>query len=134
MSISIQRRELNSQPSDCESPPSRHSLVDSSMPSFLPPRVWVPSTPSTLLSIYIDLFLVEKTKINKKGPGLVNFLEENKSCSLKCVHKSLGTKKAWKAIFPEIIQTSIFDWGMLYYFDRDILTTDTINFFQLTKF
>ena len=31
----------------------RRSSVDSSMPSILPPRVHVPSTPSTLLSIYI---------------------------------------------------------------------------------
>ena len=31
----------------------RHSSVDSSTPSILPPRLWVPSTPSTLLSFYI---------------------------------------------------------------------------------
>ena len=31
----------------------RHSSVDSSAPSILPPQVWVPSTPSLLFSIYI---------------------------------------------------------------------------------
>ena len=31
----------------------RYSSVDSSAPSILPPQVWVPSTPSTLSSIYI---------------------------------------------------------------------------------
>ena len=45
----------------------RHSSVDSSAPSILLPRVQVPSTPSMLLSIYIDLCHEEKTKINKKA-------------------------------------------------------------------
>ena len=50
--------------------------MDSSAPSILPPQVRAPSTPSTLLSIYIDLCHVEKTKINKKRPGLSHFLKE----------------------------------------------------------
>ena len=33
----------------------RHSSVDLSAPSILPPRVRVTSTPSILLSIYIEL-------------------------------------------------------------------------------
>ena len=47
----------------------RNSSVNSSVPSKLLPRVQVPSTPSKLLSIYIDLCHMEKTKINKKRPG-----------------------------------------------------------------
>ena len=45
----------------------RHSLLDSSVPSILPPWVWVPNTQSVLLSIYIDLCHVEKTNINKRA-------------------------------------------------------------------
>ena len=51
----------------------RHSSVDSSTPTILPPRVRVPSTPSMLLSIYVDLCHVEKTKINKKGARIGPF-------------------------------------------------------------
>ena len=50
-----------------------HSSVDSSVPSILPPWVWVPSSPSMILTIYIDLCHVDKTKINKKRPGLAHF-------------------------------------------------------------
>ena len=49
-----------------------HSSVDYSAPSMLTPQVRVPSTPSMLLSIYIDLCHVEKTKINKQRPGVAN--------------------------------------------------------------
>ena len=38
----------------------RHSSEDSSAPSILPPRVWVPSTHFTLLSIYIWIVSCEK--------------------------------------------------------------------------
>ena len=51
--------------------------VDSSAPTILPPRVRVPSTPSMLLSIYIDLCHVEKTKINKKEARIGPFLKRN---------------------------------------------------------
>ena len=44
------------------------------MPFILPPRVRVPSTPSTLVLIFIDLCHGEKTKINEKRPGLAHFL------------------------------------------------------------
>ena len=44
------------------------------MPFILPPRVRVPSTPSTLLLIFIDLCNGEKTIINEKRPGLAHFL------------------------------------------------------------
>ena len=40
--------------------------------SILQPRVRVPSTPSKILSIHIDLCRVEKTKINEKRPGLAH--------------------------------------------------------------
>ena len=52
------------------------SSVDSSAPSILTPQVRVPSTPSTLLPIYIDFYHVEKTNINKKWPGLAHFLKQ----------------------------------------------------------
>ena len=50
----------------------RRSSVDLSAPSVLLPLVWVPSKPSTLFSIFIDLCHLEKTKINKKRPRLDN--------------------------------------------------------------
>ena len=50
-----------------------HSSVVLFAPSVLPPRVWVPSTPSTLLSIYIWIFSCEKDKNKqKKRPGLAH--------------------------------------------------------------
>ena len=54
----------------------RLSLVDSSVPSILPPRGRVPSTPSTLLSIYTGWCHAEKTKINKKRPVLAYFFKK----------------------------------------------------------
>ena len=47
-----------------------YSSVDSSAPSILPPRVRVPSTPFTLLLIYIDLCCVEKDK-NKQNVAMI---------------------------------------------------------------
>ena len=43
-----------------------NSSVNSSAPSILPPQVQVPSTPSKLLSFFIKLCNVEKTKITQK--------------------------------------------------------------------
>ena len=42
-----------------------HSSVGLSAPSILPPRVWIPSTPSMLL-FELKLWHDEKTKINRK--------------------------------------------------------------------
>ena len=64
----------------------RHGSVDSSVPSILPPRVRVPSTPSMLLSIYILQFTIyilhlEKMKIKREvgiGPF---FLKKHKILS-----------------------------------------------------
>ena len=56
----------------------RHSSVDLSAPSTLPPRIRVPSSPPMLLSIYIDLCHVEKTKIKQKEGGLALFLNNSK--------------------------------------------------------
>ena len=50
--------------------PAIGSSVDLSAPSILPPQVRVRSTPSTPLSIYIDLYHVEKVNINKKEAGI----------------------------------------------------------------
>ena len=49
-------------------PGCRHSSVDSSAPSILPSRVWVPSTPSTLVEIVYLSFECEKNK-NKQKRG-----------------------------------------------------------------
>ena len=54
----------------------RQSSVDSSVPTRLTPRVWVPSMPSMLLSFSANFQLYlscEKNKINKKRPGLALF-------------------------------------------------------------
>ena len=51
----------------------RHSLVDLSATSILPPQVQLPSTPSMLLSfiiifvLYLSLQCETRTKINKRG-------------------------------------------------------------------
>ena len=52
----------------------RHSSVDSSAPTILPPRVWVPSTQSRLLSLYLSCEKDEnKPKEAGFGPFLKNF-------------------------------------------------------------
>ena len=58
------------------------------------PRLEVPSSPSMLLSIYIDLCHLEKTKINKKRTELAHFLK-------KWLAKyRLIIKKHYRAIIP----------------------------------
>ena len=49
--------------------PIGHSSVDLSATSILPPRVRVPSTRSTFLSIYIWIGSCGKDENNKKRPG-----------------------------------------------------------------
>ena len=60
----------------------RSSSVDSSAPSILPPLVWVPSTPSTLFSIYIVQIVYlsfelecEKNKNKQKEAGIGPYLK-----------------------------------------------------------
>ena len=53
----------------------RHSSVDLFAPSILLPQVLVPSTPSMLLSIYIDFSHVENTKMNKMRPEFGPFFK-----------------------------------------------------------
>ena len=67
-----ERRNIADSTIDCGSflmghPRPRFHLFS---PSILPPRVWGPSTPSMLLSIYNWIVMWKKTKINKKRPGL----------------------------------------------------------------
>ena len=53
-----------------------HSSVESPAPTILPPRVWVPSTPSMLLSFivkFVRYLSCEKNEINKNRPGLADF-------------------------------------------------------------
>ena len=60
----------------------RHSSVDSSALSILPPQVRLPSTPSTLLSfivkfvLFLSLQCEKRTKVTKKRPGLAHFLKK----------------------------------------------------------
>ena len=54
----------------------RHSSEDSSAPSILLPQVRVPSTPSTLLSIYIWIESCGKDKNKQKEAGIGPFLKE----------------------------------------------------------
>ena len=60
----------------------RQSSVDSSVPTILPPRVWVPSTPSMLVSLLVFVLYLpwEKNKIKQKeaefGP-LKSFNNDN---------------------------------------------------------
>ena len=61
----------------------RHCSVDSSVPSILPPRVRLPSMPSTLFSIivkfvlYLSMWCEKRTKINKKEAGFGPFLKNS---------------------------------------------------------
>ena len=59
--------------------PSRHSSVQSSAPTIMPPRVRVPSTPSMLFRLQYLCYIcpVKRTKINKKEAGFGLF-EKNK--------------------------------------------------------
>ena len=51
----------------------RHYPVVSSVPTILRPWVQIPSTPSTLFSICIEIVTRKERKINKKRPGLAHF-------------------------------------------------------------
>ena len=55
----------------------RHSSVDSSVPTILPPQVWVPSTPSTLFCTIMSLCW-EKDENKQKMPALVDFFKKNR--------------------------------------------------------
>ena len=54
----------------------RHSSVDLSAPSILPPRVRVPSTQSNLLSIYIWIVSCGKDENKQKEAGIGPFLKK----------------------------------------------------------
>ena len=60
---------------DCKSKLS--SSVVLSAPTILWPRVRIPSTPSMLFSICIEIVMRKRTKINKKRPGLSHFFKKN---------------------------------------------------------
>ena len=76
-----------------------HSSVDLSSPSILPPQVRVPSTPSTLFSIYIVQIVYlsfelecEKNKNKQKEAGIVPFKKR------KLTHLEAGWK-GWVRVF-----------------------------------
>ena len=64
----------------------RHSLVDSTAPSIVLPR-FESKEHHLCFHQFIELYNVEKTKINNKRPGLAHFLKKN--ISSKCWHRSL---------------------------------------------
>ena len=81
-----------------------HSSVDLSVPSILTSQVQVPSSPSTLFSIYIHLCHVKKTKINKKRTGLAH---------LKTIITNKGLRdrrKSRLALKPRIANFWSFSW------------------------
>ena len=55
---------------------ARHSSVDSSAPTILPPCVWVSSTPFMLKSFIIFLLYLWKNKNKQKETGLAHFLKK----------------------------------------------------------
>ena len=57
----------------------RHSSVDSSAPSILPPRFESQAHHLRFYQFIFELCHVEKTKINKKRQGLVHFLNASVS-------------------------------------------------------
>ena len=56
----------------------RHSSVVSSSPTILQPRVWIPSTPSTLFSncTIAILFELEKNETKQKEAGIGPYLKK----------------------------------------------------------
>ena len=91
-----------------------YSSVDSSAPSIMLPRVRVPSTPSTLFSIYIVQIVYlsfelecEKNKNKQKEAGIGPFfkkiregLKQMKKCRKNCreVFDQLRERKRWKGL------------------------------------
>ena len=54
----------------------RHSSVESSAPTILPPRVRVPSMPSTLFHLFVLYLSCEKNENKQKEAGFGPFLEK----------------------------------------------------------
>ena len=75
----------------------RHSSVVLSAPTILRPRVWIPSTPSTLfLYLYYWNCNEKITKINKKRPGLAHFFKKKVSMFLCDSSRSARNAKICK--------------------------------------
>ena len=85
----------------------RHSSVDSFAPTILPPRVWVPSTPSMLLSFIVKFVLYlscEKNKIKqKRGRVWPNFLK-SETKSLDDLKDQRG-RWFWESVNTLLLQT-----------------------------
>ena len=56
--------------------PFRYSSVDLSAPTILRSRVRIPSTPSMLFIVICTIFVIYRTKINKKRSCLAHFLKK----------------------------------------------------------
>ena len=87
----------------------RHSSVDSSAPTILPPWVRFPSTPTMLLSFIVKFVLYlscENNEINKKRPGLAHFLEKGSRLNL-WFHASFYFLK-WALTQPLFLLLSVF--------------------------
>ena len=57
----------------------RHSSVESSAPTILPPRVRVPSMPSTLFHLFVLYLSCEKNENKQKEAGFGPFKKKNDS-------------------------------------------------------
>ena len=79
----------------------RHSSVDSSAPTILPPWVRVPSTPSFI--VFVLYFLCEKNEKEQKEAGLGPFLKNKTSTSVSkssCNFHSENWQKSFIALVP----------------------------------
>ena len=86
----------------------RYSSVDSSAPSILPPQVWVPSTPSTLSSIYIAQIVYlsfelecEKNKNKQKEAGIGPF-KKRKEKKILILLIEFSTRR-WRLVSPNCL-------------------------------
>ena len=97
----------------------RHSSVDLSPLSILPPQVWLPSTPSMLLSfkvkcvLYLSLQCGNRTKINEKEAGFGPFFNKVRYYSSNWVQKFNSFNCVVSSIFK---LTGTFDFRILIWF------------------
>ena len=93
----------------------RHSSVDSSALSILPPQVRLPSPPSTLLSftvkfvLYFSLQCEKRTKINKKEGGFGRYFKKV-GFWIRCFFSNLTKRERLNCIREILIQNIFYQW------------------------
>ena len=112
----------------------RHSSLDLSAPSILPPRVWVPTTPSTLFSIYIVQIVYlsielecEKNKDKQKEAGIGPFFE--KKTILFFLYMCFFLPMSGMELEPSILEHSV----IINYDSIVILTRKMLIFATLSR-